>query len=268
MSAFYSECSLFRPPGEPILCRRWQDKNGTSEMHQLNICTFKGIQNLPLYVARQQNFFAQQGLHIDINYTTGSIPQLAGLVREEYQLIQTAPDNVINVDNNPIAFGLDHATAPHVIMLLGGSVGPLSIYAQRDITKFDHLRGSVLGVDNPTSGFALVSEIFSGEMDCYWGVTTPLPLQEVRATVLMRSKEVLLQQLYSMPPLTCKQIGQVLTSSLPQLTTTPLMPLLLPLAFRPGSSNILTKLPATLLPTLKHCAGYMILRMLLMCRPL
>ncbi len=125
-------------------------------MHQLKICTFKGIQNLPIYVARQQNFFAQQGLHIDITYTTGSIPQLAGLVREEYQLIQTAPDNVINVDNNPNAFGLDLATAPHVIMLLGGSVGPLSIYAQRDITTFDHLRGSVLGVDNPTSGFALV----------------------------------------------------------------------------------------------------------------
>src|SRR5256886_5370143 len=125
-------------------------------MHQLKICAFKGIQNLPLYVARQQDFFIQQGLHIDITYTTGSIPQLVGLVREKYQLIQTAPDNVINIDNNPIAFGLDLATAPHVIMLLGGSVGPLSIYAQSDITKFDHLRGSVLGVDNPTSGFALV----------------------------------------------------------------------------------------------------------------
>ncbi len=125
-------------------------------MHQLKICPFKGIQNLPLYVAKQQGFFAQQGLHIDIIYTTGSIPQLAGLVREEFQLIQTAPDNVINVDNNPIAFGLDLATAPHVIMLLGGSVGPLSMYAQRDITIFDHLRGSMLGVDNPTSGFALV----------------------------------------------------------------------------------------------------------------
>lgn len=125
-------------------------------MYQLKICTFKGVQNLPLYVAKQQGFFAQQGLHIDITYTTGSIPQLAGLVREEYQLIQTAPDNVINVDNNPIAFGFDLATAPHVIMLLGGSVGPLSIYAQRDITLFDHLRGSLLGVDNPTSGFALV----------------------------------------------------------------------------------------------------------------
>src|SRR6266700_4817727 len=156
MSAFYSECSLLRPPGEAILCHTRQVKNGASEMHQLHICTFKGIQNLPLYVAMQQGFFAQKGLHIDITYTIGSIPQLAGLVREEFQLIQTAPDNVINVDNNPIAFGLDLATAPHVIMLLGGSVGPLSIYAQSDITTFDHLRGSLLGVDNPTSGFALV----------------------------------------------------------------------------------------------------------------
>jgi ABC-type nitrate/sulfonate/bicarbonate transport system substrate-binding protein len=125
-------------------------------MHQLKICTFKGIQNLPLYVARQQDFFAKQGLHVDITYTTGSIPQLAGLVREEYQLIQTAPDNVINVDNNPTAFGLDPATASRSIMILGGSVGPLSIFAQSDITIFDHLRGSVLGVDNPASGFAIV----------------------------------------------------------------------------------------------------------------
>ena len=125
-------------------------------MHQLKICTFKGIQNLPLYVAGQQNLFAQQDLHIDLTYTAGSIPQLAGLVRGDYQLIQTSPDNVINVDNNPGAFGLDQATAPHVIMLLGGSVGPLSIFAQSDITTFDHLQGSALGVDNPTSGFALV----------------------------------------------------------------------------------------------------------------
>ena len=125
-------------------------------MHQLTICTFKGVQNLPLYVAIQQDFFAQQGLHIDIVYTTGSIPQVVGLVRGEYQLIQTAPDNVINVDNNPIAFGLDPAMAPHVIMLLGGSVGPLSVFAQSDITTFDRLRDAVLGVDNPSSGFAIV----------------------------------------------------------------------------------------------------------------
>ncbi len=125
-------------------------------MHRLTICTFKGLQNLPLYIAMQQGFFAQQDIHLDISYTTGSIPQIAGLVHGEYQLIQTAPDNVINVDNNPVAFGLDPASAPHVIMLLGGSVGPLSIFAQSAITTFDRLRGTILGVDNPASGFAIV----------------------------------------------------------------------------------------------------------------
>jgi ABC-type nitrate/sulfonate/bicarbonate transport system substrate-binding protein len=125
-------------------------------MNQLHICTFKGLQNLPLYIARQQGYFATQELDIEITYTAGSLPQLAGLAREVYQLIQTAPDNVINVDNNPAAFGLDPAAAPHVLMLLGGSVGPLSVYAQPDITAVDQLRGTILGVDNPTSGFALV----------------------------------------------------------------------------------------------------------------
>jgi ABC-type nitrate/sulfonate/bicarbonate transport system substrate-binding protein len=125
-------------------------------MKQLHLCTFKGLQNLPLYVARQQGFFATRGLDIEITYTAGSLPQMAGLARGAYQLIQTAPDNVINVDNNPAAFGLDPATAHRVIMLLGGSTGPLSVYAQPSITTFDRLRGAVLGVDNPGSGFALV----------------------------------------------------------------------------------------------------------------
>src|SRR5947207_3159571 len=69
------------------------------------------------------------------------------------------------------------------------------------------------------------SEIFSREKDCYWSVTTTLPLQVVRVTVLMHSKEVLLLPQYSTLPLTCKQLRQVLICSLPQLTTIPLMPL-------------------------------------------
>ena len=56
----------------------------------------------------------------------------------------------------PVPLGLTRQHAPRVIMLLGGSVGPLSIFAQSNITTFDHLRGAVLGVDNPTSGFAIV----------------------------------------------------------------------------------------------------------------
>ncbi len=122
----------------------------------LHVCAFKGLQNLPLYVAQRNGYFADQGLSVTVSYTAGSAAQLAGLARGEYQLIQTAPDNVINFDTNPAAFGVAPADAPHALMLLGGSNGPLSVYARPGVASADSLRGASLGVDNPTSGFALV----------------------------------------------------------------------------------------------------------------
>ncbi len=123
---------------------------------RIRICTFKGLQNLALYAAQEQGIFAAHKLDVEIVYTAGSKPQLAGLARGEYDLIQTAPDNVVNFDSNAAAFGIDASTAPRILMVLGGSVGPLSVYAQPAIHSFGDLRGTVLGVDNPTSGFALL----------------------------------------------------------------------------------------------------------------
>ena len=122
----------------------------------LRICTFKGLQNLPIYAATPQGYFAAQGLEIEITYTTGSASQLAGLARSDYDLIQTAPDNVIHFDNNPADFGIAADAAPHVTMVLGGSNGPLGVFAQPGVTDFEELHGVTVGVDNPTSGFALV----------------------------------------------------------------------------------------------------------------
>lgn len=123
---------------------------------RLRVCTFKGLQNLPLYVATRQGFFAARGLRVEIAYTTGSASQIAGLARGDYDLVQTAPDNVVHANTNPAAFGLDPATAPRIVLLLGGSTGPLGLYAQPAVAALDGLRGATLGVDNPTSGFALV----------------------------------------------------------------------------------------------------------------
>lgn len=123
---------------------------------RLRINSFKGPQNLPLYVALREGYFAARGLDIDLTFTTGSAAQLAGLARGEYDLIQTAPDNVINYATQPAAFGVDPATASAIVMVLGGSVGPLSVYAQPGVADISDLRGTTLGVDNPSSGFALV----------------------------------------------------------------------------------------------------------------
>jgi ABC-type nitrate/sulfonate/bicarbonate transport system substrate-binding protein len=123
---------------------------------ELRVNAFKGLQNLPVSVAMRQGYFAARGLAVELCFTTGSAAQLAGLARGDYELIQTAPDNVIHVDTQPAAFGLDAATAPHVVMVLGGSVGPLTVYARRGVSSVALLRGATLGVDNPTSGFAIV----------------------------------------------------------------------------------------------------------------
>jgi ABC-type nitrate/sulfonate/bicarbonate transport system substrate-binding protein len=127
----------------------------TARTH-LRVCTFKGLQNLALYVGIKQGFFALHGLYVEIVYTTGSVAQISGLTRGEYDLIQTNPDNVVNVDSNPATFGLDPANAAHVEILFGGSSGPLSLYAQPGITTFEDLRGTAPGVDNASSGLALV----------------------------------------------------------------------------------------------------------------
>ena len=123
---------------------------------QIDVCAFKGLQNLPLFVARQQGFFAGQGLSVEVVYTAGSIPQLSGLVHGAYHLVQTAPDNVVHINSNPAAFGLDPATTAAIRMLVGGSTGALSLYARPAATSCADLRGAILGVDNPGSGFALV----------------------------------------------------------------------------------------------------------------
>jgi ABC-type nitrate/sulfonate/bicarbonate transport system substrate-binding protein len=121
----------------------------------LRVCSFKGLQNLPLYVAMRLGRFAAHALDVEVHYAVGSAQQVAGLARGEYELIQTAPDNVIAAHGNPAAFGLDHAA--RLVMVLGGSVGPLSVYGRPSVNSLAALRDGTLGVDNPASGFALVA---------------------------------------------------------------------------------------------------------------
>src|SRR5690348_5674350 len=135
---------------------RRQPANGSSEhgssengmdqeqISELRVSSFKGPQNLPLYVAMRQGYFAARGLAVELIYTTGSAAQLAGLVRGEYQLVQTAPDNVINLDTHPAAFEVDADAGSHVVMVLGGSIGPLGVYARRGVPDAQALRGAAL----------------------------------------------------------------------------------------------------------------------------
>ena len=122
----------------------------------IRLCTFKGMQNLPVLVAMHRGFFKSAGVDVHLSFTTGSKPQLHGLATGEFDLIQTAPDNVINFLQNPDSFGVARDLAPKLTMVLGGSNGPLSVYTAPGIATTKDLHAQVVGVDNPDSGFALV----------------------------------------------------------------------------------------------------------------
>jgi ABC-type nitrate/sulfonate/bicarbonate transport system substrate-binding protein len=121
----------------------------------LRVRTFQGLQNLPMVAAQRQGYFSRAGLDVALSFTNSSAEQLGMLARGEVDLIHTAPDNVVNFETQPAAFGCDPATAPRLALLLGGSNGPLSVYALPTITTAAGLRGRTVGVDNPGSGFAL-----------------------------------------------------------------------------------------------------------------
>ena len=120
----------------------------------LRVNSFQGLQNLPIVMARRIDAFERAGIEVSLTYANSSAQQLAALASGEYDLIHTAPDNVVNFDTNPAAFGMEQA--PQVVMLMGGSNGPLRVYARPDIPSIERLRGEAVGVDNPGSGFALV----------------------------------------------------------------------------------------------------------------
>lgn len=120
----------------------------------LRVNSFQGLQALPIVMACRLGAFARHGIEVELTSTNSSAQQLAALASGEYDLIHTAPDNVVNFDTNPAAFGVEHA--PRVVMLMGGSNGPLSVYTRPDIPSVERLRGEAVGVDNPGSGFALV----------------------------------------------------------------------------------------------------------------
>ena len=127
------------------------------EQAALRVNSFQGMQNLPLAVARNQGYLDAGGLNVTLTLTAGSAPQLAGLATGRYDLIHTAPDNVINYDSDPQAFGVEPVAAPRAMLLMGGSNGPLTLYARPGLIAASDLRGGEVGVDNPTSGFALVA---------------------------------------------------------------------------------------------------------------
>ena len=103
-------------------------------------------------VARERGMFASLGLEVVEVPVASSIAQFRSLQAGEYDLVLTSPDNVAAyrlTESNGLRARLD------VRMLLGLDAGlGLSVIGAPGVRSLEDLRGRIIGVDVPSSGFA------------------------------------------------------------------------------------------------------------------
>lgn len=111
-------------------------------------------QTLQTLVAEQKGFFAEQNLTVSVLSVTSSTQQFQFLRDNQYDMISTSPDNVINYRLNP-----NNALASiiNAKVIAGTNYGNnISLIGQPGMTALTDFRGRSMVLDSTVSGFAFV----------------------------------------------------------------------------------------------------------------
>jgi ABC-type nitrate/sulfonate/bicarbonate transport system substrate-binding protein len=115
-----------------------------------------------LSVARSTGCLQRRGLEVDEVPVASSPAQFRSLLAGELDVALTSPDNVLAYrfsPGNPLGRLLDARIVGGIDRGMG-----LALYGRPGITTVEQLRGSRLGVDVPTSGFALAMYALTGSL--------------------------------------------------------------------------------------------------------
>ena len=102
----------------------------------------------PLLAARDQGFFASEGINIQYVRTRSSREQSAALLSGEVDVVQTAADNVVALATQR----LNQARVFHVADL---GIDQFAL-GSKSVSRLEDLRGRRVGVDAADSGYAFV----------------------------------------------------------------------------------------------------------------
>jgi ABC-type nitrate/sulfonate/bicarbonate transport system substrate-binding protein len=112
---------------------------------KLTVMVFPGMQNLALFAAQANGFFARRGLAVDIKMAPSSDEQRAGLADGRWQIIHAGIDNAV---------AMAEVAKVDIAIVCGGDNSFNHLIVQDDIKSFADLRGKTLAVDAPDTAYA------------------------------------------------------------------------------------------------------------------
>jgi ABC-type nitrate/sulfonate/bicarbonate transport system substrate-binding protein len=123
-------------------------------MQNVTVNVFPGGFNWGIYVARQKELFARNGVAVVVAETSNSVAQMTALSAGTCDIAMTGIDNIVayveGQGEAPIG------AQPEFFAFMGSDTAFLNLVAASDIGSIGDLKGKVLSVDALTTGFAFV----------------------------------------------------------------------------------------------------------------
>ena len=117
----------------------------SAESNKLTVIVFPGLQNLPLFAARMNGFFAKRGIDVDIRNTPNSKELRDGLAEGRYQIAHAAVDNAV---------AMAEMAKIDIVVLMGGDNSFNNVYVRPEIKSYADLRGKTVAVDAVDTAYA------------------------------------------------------------------------------------------------------------------
>ena len=118
----------------------------------LQVISFGGGFNLPIWAARDQGFFKQHGIEVQHTITADSKQLFTGLMEGKYHVAVTALDNILAYQEGQAEVKFNPPS--DFFGFMGSDDGFLSLVAAPDVKSFADLKGKTISVDSMSNGFS------------------------------------------------------------------------------------------------------------------
>ena len=118
----------------------------------IQVISFGGGFNLPLWAAKDQGFFKKHGIEVQHTITADSKQVFSGLMEGKYHVAITALDNILAYQEGQGELKFDPPS--DFFGFMGSDDGFLSLVAAPDVKTFADLKGKTISVDAMSNGFS------------------------------------------------------------------------------------------------------------------